>query len=163
MDTLLTLIMLLVAATAVFVAYVVIPRAPVVVLAAGAAIALAGGIWWHWTQFNVDYRTSTWQEQLRNYASYVMVAVVILLSYTFYVFTSSGGSVRQVITDTQDMVRNVGRRSTSGAARGLSTASNSLFGSAAESVNAGVNFFKRNLTPAALVPTPAAEEAGILE
>lgn len=162
MDTLLTLIMLLVAATAVFVAYVVIPRAPVVVLAAGAAMALAGGIWWHWMQFSVDYRTSTWQEQLRNYASYVMVGVVILLSYAFYVFTARGGSVRQVIASTQETVRNVGRRSTSEAARSLSSASNSLFGSAAETMNAGVDFFKRNLTPAALVPTPASE-AGILE
>jgi hypothetical protein len=157
MDTLLTLIMLLVAATAVFVAYVVIPRAPVVFLATGAAIALAGGVWWHWMQFSVDYRTSTWQEQLRNYASYVMVGVVILLSYAFYVFTARGGSVRQVIVDTQERVMSASRRVSSA----RNAASNSLFESAADSVNAGVNFFKRNLTPAALVPTPA--EAGILE
>ena len=158
MDTLLTLIMLLVAATAVFVAYVVIPRAPVVVLAAGAAIALAGGVWWHWMQFSVDYRTSTWQEQLRNYASYVMVGVVILLSYAFYVFRSSGGSVRQVIADTQERVMSASRRVSSA----RNTASNSLFSSAADSVNAGVNFFKRS-SPAALVPTPAEGEGGILE
>jgi hypothetical protein len=39
----------------------------------------------------VDYRLSTWQEQLRNYGSIVMVLVVILLSYGVYAVGFSGG------------------------------------------------------------------------
>ena len=156
MDTVFSVFLLFLASITALVSYLTIPHIPVVALMSAAAIALAVSVWWHWTQFSIDYRTSTWQEQVRAYSSYVIVIVVILLSYAFYVFSAGGGSVRQI----QDTVRNVGRRATSVATR---SASNSIFGTAAESVNAGVNFFKRNLTPAALIPTPFEGEAGILE
>jgi hypothetical protein len=90
MEPIYTAFLLFVAAIAALLTYIVIPRVPVVALAAASSIALAAGVWWHWTQFAVDYRTSTWQEQLRNYASYVMVLVVILVSYAFYVFGFAG-------------------------------------------------------------------------
>lgn len=158
MDTVFSVFLLFIAAITAYISYLTIPDIPVVALMSAAAIALAVGVWWHWTQFSVDYRTSTWQEQLRSYGSYVMVVVVILLSYAFYVFTQSGGSVRQI----QDTMRNTGRRATTSVARSLSSASNTLFSAATEPFAAGISFVKRNLTPAALVPTPA-EGAGILE
>ena len=68
-------------------------------------MALVIGAWWHWTQFAVDYRTSTWQEQLRSYASYVIVFVVILLSYAFYVFGWSGSSIQEYAAKAQQSVR----------------------------------------------------------
>lgn len=153
MDTVFSVFLLFIAAISAYISYLTIPDIPVVALMSAAAIALAVGVWWHWTQFSVDYRTSTWQEQLRSYGSYVMVVVVILLSYAFYIFTQSGGSVRQI----QETMRNTGRRATSGVARSLSSASNTLFSAAA----APVNFLKRT-SPSALIPTPA-EEVGILE
>lgn len=92
MDSLLTAFLLFIAAISALLTYLIVPRLPVVALTGAAAVALAAGVWYHWTQFSVEYRTSTWQEQLRNYASYVMVLLVILLSYAFYVLGWSGVS-----------------------------------------------------------------------
>jgi len=103
MEDLASFFMLFVVAIVGLLTYVVIPFTPTSALMLLAAAGLAGGIWWHWTQFSTDYRTSTWQEQLRNYASYVMVAVVIAASYTFYVF--GWGGVSSYVTDTVESVR----------------------------------------------------------
>lgn len=84
MDSLLSIFLLFIAGITALMTYLVVPYVPFVTLVSAAAIVLAAGIWWHWTQFAVDYRASTWQEQLRNNASYAMVAVVILFSYAFY-------------------------------------------------------------------------------
>jgi hypothetical protein len=103
MEGLASLFMLFVVAIIGLLTYVIVPFTPTVVLMLLATAGLAAGLWWHWTQFSVDYRTSTWQEQLRNYASYVMVAVVIAASYTFYVF--GWGGVSGYVTDTVESVR----------------------------------------------------------
>ena len=84
MDSLLSIFLLFIAGITAILTYMLVPYVPVVILVSAASIVLAAGIWWHWTQFAVDYRASTWQEQLRNNASYAMVAVVILFSYAFY-------------------------------------------------------------------------------
>ena len=142
MDTLFSTFLLFIAAISALLTYLIIPRLPVVALAGAAAVALAAGVWSHWTQFSVDYRTSTWQEQLRYYASYVMVLVVILLSYAFYVFGWSG--VSDYVESAADSVRNAGRRATSqvvgGTTRGLTAAGNALFGSS----NSGRNVSSEN-------------------
>jgi len=90
MDTLYTTFLLIIAAISAILTYAILPRIPVVLLASASAVALAGGVWWHLTQFSWEYRTSTWQEQLRNYAGFVMVFAVIVISYGFYaVFSTS--------------------------------------------------------------------------
>lgn len=113
MESLLSIFLLFIAAITAILTYLIIPRLPVVTLVSAAAIVLAGGIWWHWTQFSTDYRTSTWQEQLRNYASYVLILVVILLSYGFYVFGWSGSSIQDYAARAGTAVRNAGRKLTS--------------------------------------------------
>jgi hypothetical protein len=87
-------------------------------------VLLAAGVWWHYTQFHVDYRTSTWQEQLRSYASYVILFVVILLSYAFYVFAAKGGSIQALAEQGRNAGRRVASQAANAAARGLSRASN---------------------------------------
>jgi len=72
--------------------YAIIPRVPVIALVSTASVMLAGGVWWHWMQFAVDYRNNTWMEQLRNYSAYVMVFFVILLSYGYYTFAIGSSS-----------------------------------------------------------------------
>jgi predicted PurR-regulated permease PerM len=103
-NTFLLLLMVLVG----LLAFMLIPQIPVSVLTIVASILLAAGVWWHYTQFAVDYRMSTWQEQLRNYASYTILLVVILLSYAFYVFgwSSGGGStnIAKAVTKAQNSV-----------------------------------------------------------
>jgi len=134
MDSLLSIFLLFIAAITALLTYMVVPFVPVVTLVSAAAIALAAGVWWHWTQFSVDYRTSTWQEQLRNYASYALVLVVILLSYGFYVFAWSGSSLQDYAASAANTVRNVGRRATSqiigGTTRALTATSSALFSEA---------------------------------
>ena len=130
MESLTSTFLLFIAAIVALLSYLIIPRVPVVALMTAAAVALAAGVWWHWTQFAVDYRTSTWQEMLRSYASYALLLVVILLSYAFYVFGWKDSSFSELATRSVTAVRNAGRRATSqvigSATRGLSAASSAL-------------------------------------
>lgn len=144
MDNLFSTFLLLLAVIVALLTYLIIPLVPIAVLTSAAAVALAGGVWWHWTQFAVDYRTSTWQEQLRGYASYALLLVVILLSYAFYAFALGGGSVEQLTAS----VRNVSRRAASQVSSGLSRAASAASAAAspaalnlppAESVTANRN------------------------
>lgn len=132
MDSIFTVFLLFLAALTALLCYLIIPYVPVSALTTVAAIALAGGVWWHWTQFGNEYRTSTWQEQLRNYASYVLIAVVILISYAFYVFAYSGSSIQEYAARAQTAIREAGRKASSqligGTTRTASALSNSLFG-----------------------------------
>jgi len=117
----------------IFLAYVVgqltfflVPSFPVSILAASSAVALVAILYWHWTQFSVEYRMSTWQEGLRNYASYFLIFIVILLSYGFYVFSANGGSVSEVLQKAQTTVRNVSRNTLNRSSRALNSVSESL-------------------------------------
>jgi hypothetical protein len=131
METLMTTFLLFLAAIVALLTYLIVPRVPVATLMSVAAVGLAVGVWWHWTQFAVDYRTSTWQEQLRYYASYVLVLAVILLSYAFYVFALSGSSLQDYASRAESAVRNVGRRTmnrvSSNVSRATSATSSALF------------------------------------
>lgn len=127
MESIFTVFLLFLAAITALLTYLVVPYVPVVVLMTAAAVALAGGVWWHWTQFGVDYRTSTWQEQLRNYASYVILLVVVLLSYAFYVFAWEGGSLQEYAMRAQGAIRNAGRKVSSQVISSTSRMSNTLF------------------------------------
>ena len=147
MESLFTTFLVFLAGITALISYLVIPYVPVVILMTAAAVALAGGVWWHWTQFGVDYRMSTWQEQLRNYASYVMLLVVILLSYAFYTFTWGGGSVQEYA----DRARNAGRKATTqmseSTSRGFSAITSALFSPSSPSPAAAApnrNIFNRN-------------------
>jgi hypothetical protein len=131
MESLLTAFLLFLAALTALLTYMFVPKLPVIALSTAAAVVLAIGIWWHWSQFSIDYRLSTWQEALRNYASYVMVLVVILLSYAFYVFSWNGGTLQGLASQAASSVRDAGRRATARLAtsvsRAANAASNTLF------------------------------------
>lgn len=154
MDSLLTAFLLFIAAIVALLTYLIVPYVPAMALGLSAAIALAIGVWWHWTQFSIDYRTSTWQEQLRNYASYVILLAVILLSYAFYVF--GWGGISGYVAQAKTAVVTATQRATTQISSGLSRASSavSAIGEAAvapmNSVasNVGANFFnsgRRNM------------------
>ena len=101
--------------------YFIVPSLPISILAAVSAVAIAAVLLWHWTQFSVEYRLSTWQEGLRNYASYILVFIVIILSYGYYVFSTSGGSLAAVAQQTQATIRNAGRNAMNKSSRVLSS------------------------------------------
>lgn len=128
MDSIFTLFLLFVAALTAIITYMVLPYAPVVTLVIAASLALAGGLWWHWTQFSVEYRLSTWQENLRNYSSYVLVLMAILISYGFYVFVwvSNGGSVEASLASARASITNSINRASSKASRSFSAIGTAL-------------------------------------
>jgi hypothetical protein len=136
MDSLLTAFLLFIAAIVALLTYLIVPYVPAMALGLSAAIALAIGVWWHWTQFSIDYRTSTWQEQLRNYASYVILLVVILLSYAFYVFGWSG--ISGYATQAKTAVVTATQRATTQISSGLSAVAAPMNSVAS---NIGANFF----------------------
>ena len=158
MQSILTPFLLFLAAIVALLTYMFIPSIPNIALTTGAAILLAAGIWWHWTQFGWEYRTSTWQEQLRNYASYVMVFVVILGSYGFYVFAWKNDSgLKEAAVRATNAARNASRQLTAsltgnigGNAGGGPRASNTgsgltnLFAPSSNRGNAGTNLNRRN-------------------
>jgi hypothetical protein len=117
MDSLFSGFLLFLAAITALLTYMIIPRIPVIVLTSGVAIALAAGVWWHWSHFAVDYRMSTWQEQLRSYASWVLVFVVILLSYAFYTFGWSSSTLQGYAAQAGQAIRSAGRAVSSASTR----------------------------------------------
>lgn len=143
MESLFNFFLLMVAAIAAILTYMFVQNVPIVVLTSAAAIALAAGVWWHWTQFSQEYRTSTWQEQLRNYASYVLVFVVILLSYGFYVMAYSGSSLQAYAASAANAVRENAYKVTStiasGTTRVASSATNALTAEAVPASNSSRN------------------------
>ena len=93
--------LLFIAAIVAILTYALIPNVSIVALVSASAVCLAATIWWHAIQFGVDYRTSTWIEQLRNYSAYVMIFVVILCSYGYYTFALSSSPTMQSQVSTQ--------------------------------------------------------------
>lgn len=144
MEGLASLFMLFVVAIIGLLTYAIVPFAPTTVLMLLATAGLAGGLWWHWTQFSTDYRTSTWQEQLRNYAAYVMVGVVIVASYTFYVFGWGGvsGYVSGAIEDVRSATAGAVSKVTSNISGAASATGTALFASSnSGSRNQNTNIF----------------------
>jgi len=127
MDSLLSVFLLFVAAIFALLTYLVVPAINAMTLVLAASVLLVAGVWWHWTQFGIEYRTSTWQLQLRNYASYALVLVVILLSYGFYTLSYSASSLQQIVTNVTASARNATRRTVERSARAASAVQTALF------------------------------------
>lgn len=142
MDSIFTVFLLFLAALTALLSYLIIPTIPVTALTTIAALLLAAGVWWHWTQFGNEYRMSTWQENLRNYASYALLVVVLLLSYAFYVFAWGNTSIEEYTTRARSAIRDAGRKATSqligGTTRTFSAMSNSLFSNVSPSVSSNL-------------------------
>lgn len=131
MNGIVSVFMLFVATIVGLLSYAILPLTPMTILVLVSALGLVGGLWWHWTQFSVEYRTSTWQEQLRNYAAYVMVGLVVIASYTIYVFGWSG--VSSYISDTADTIQNT----FTSAATATAASGSNVYNAVASSFNIG--------------------------
>jgi hypothetical protein len=141
MDSILTMFYIFIAVLTALLMYLVLPYIPLSVLTIGASVALAVGVWWHWKQFSVEYRLSTWQEMLRNYASYALLLLAILLSYGFYVFvwTSNGGNVEAAFNQVKNSVMNAGRLASERASQSLSAVGTALSSNLGPNRNANRN------------------------
>jgi hypothetical protein len=76
---------------AVAIAYFVMPMAGPPMLVAVGAVLLLIAEYTHWSQFGVsEYERSTWQNNLRRYGSYIVIAILLVAAYGFYTFNQSG-------------------------------------------------------------------------
>lgn len=75
------------------VCYFVLPGlAPQILIGSGIVLLLVTA-YMHWSKFGVmEYERATWQYNLRQYGSYVMMAAVILGAYGFYTMNQTDGS-----------------------------------------------------------------------
>ena len=77
---------------AVAISFFVLPNlAPTVMIGVGIVL-LAVAAYKHWTTFGVaEYERATWQYNLRQYGSYVLMGAVLLGAYGFYAMNQSSG------------------------------------------------------------------------
>ena len=79
---------------AAMICYFVLPNmAPPVIIGAGVVLLIVAA-YKHWSTFGtMEYERATWQYNLRQYGSYVMMGMVLLGAYGFYAMNdTSGGS-----------------------------------------------------------------------
>jgi hypothetical protein len=87
------LVFLLAAAMLCF--FVLPTLAPPVIIGAGIVLLMVAA-YKHWSTFGtMEYERATWQYNLRQYGSYVMMGMVLLGAYGFYAMndTSGGGGI----------------------------------------------------------------------
>lgn len=88
---------------AVAISFFVLPNlAPTVMIGVGVVL-LAVAAYKHWTAFGVaEYERATWQYNLRQYGSYVLMGAVLIGAYGFYAMNqSSGGSTPMITTSSE--------------------------------------------------------------
>ena len=81
---------ILVLLLAAFVVFFFLPRFAPLVLAVVSLVLLFGGVYQHYNQFSSEYRLSTWQFGLVNYAPYILLGGLLfsIISYFVYIFPS---------------------------------------------------------------------------
>ena len=66
--------------------------APPVIIGAGVVLLIVAA-YKHWSTFGtMEYERATWQYNLRQYGSYVMMGMVLLGAYGFYAMNDTSGS-----------------------------------------------------------------------
>jgi hypothetical protein len=71
------------------IAFFVIPRLAPTILIGGSAVVLALAIYLHYSRFGrMEYEQSTWQYNLKQFGSWIMVGAVLIGAYGFYAMNS---------------------------------------------------------------------------
>jgi hypothetical protein len=73
------------------IAFFVLPTIAPVMLIGGSAAVLAGALYLHYSRFGrMEYEQATWQNNLRTYSSWIILAAVLLAAYGFYAMSAGG-------------------------------------------------------------------------
>lgn len=75
----------------VLIAFFVIPRFSPVILAIISIVLLIAALYDHFRIFSYEYAYSTWQEQLKGYAPYVMVGALLITIIFYFMYIFGGG------------------------------------------------------------------------
>lgn len=135
--------------------FLVLPRMGAPLLAVLALVMLYFGVKNHMTQFGSEYRFSTWQELLKDYAAFFLVGFLILavLGYIAFLFGMGGGaslpaSNVPAITGVLNATKSSGNTGILGAAtNGINNAMSSITGTAPNRSNTLANLGKMVATP----------------
>ena len=76
--------------------FLVLPRLGAPILSVLALVLLAYGVYTHYYMFYSEYRYSTWQERLKFYAPFMMIAGLILAIVFYLGFLFSTGSIEEL-------------------------------------------------------------------
>ncbi len=78
---------------AVAVAFFVLPKLAPTILVTASGIVLAIAVYMHWNRFGVmEYERATWQNSLKEYTSFSMIAVILAAAYGFYALNAGNSS-----------------------------------------------------------------------
>jgi hypothetical protein len=74
--------------------FLIIPRIGAPILAVLSIVLLSYAVYNHMQLFYPEYRYSTWQDKLKQYASFIIVGVLVLLIllYLGFIFTTQGAN-----------------------------------------------------------------------
>ena len=75
----------------VLIAFFVIPRFSPVILAIISIVLLIAALYDHFRIFSYEYAYSTWQEQLKGYAPYVMIGALLISIIFYFMYIFGGG------------------------------------------------------------------------
>jgi hypothetical protein len=82
---------LLIFIVAIVLSFVIVPRATPLIVALLSIGFLTLGVYEHYKMFSSEYRLSTWQDGLKNYAPAVMIcAILIFIIYAIFAFFTKG-------------------------------------------------------------------------
>ena len=72
---------------------IVLPGFAVTALITGSVIMVALASYIHWHKFGVmEYERATWMDNLRKYASYVIILLILVGAYGFYALNASAST-----------------------------------------------------------------------
>ena len=75
------------------IAFFVLPRLAPVILIGGSVVVLGAALYLHYSRFGrMEYEQSTWQYNLKQFGSWIMVGAVLIGAYGFYAMNSGGGA-----------------------------------------------------------------------
>ena len=75
------------------IAFFVLPRLAPSILIAGSVVMLAGALYFHYSRFGrMEYEQATWQHNLKQFGSWIMVGAILLGAYGFYAMNGAAAS-----------------------------------------------------------------------
>lgn len=129
---------------AIVIVFAVLPRLAAPILVGISLVILAFALYHHITLFRTEYALSTWQDQLKFYAPFVMIAALLLAVLAYFGVIAGGGGYSALPVPTLPTLPNLPTPQ---------TATNPL----TASINSGL----RNFTPAGLMGTPTANNRSV--
>jgi hypothetical protein len=76
------------------IAFFVLPRLAPTILVGGSAVVLGLALYFHYSRFGrIEYEQATWQYNLKQFGSWIMVGAVLLGAYGFYAMNNGSAPV----------------------------------------------------------------------